>query len=64
MAFLLTNLVRDDQSKKFRWRVNLGVLVKVIPSLAQFPGMGALSHSGDTAFVYGTKSSYVKVRII
>lgn len=61
MQFLLTNLVRDENSKRFRWRINIDVLVKVIPSLAPFPGMGARSNSGDTLFVYGTKSSYVKV---
>ena len=34
LQFLLTNLVRDEETKQFKWRINLDTLLASLPDLA------------------------------
>ncbi len=56
--FLLQNLVR--QPAGWAWRFNLPVLSGSIDALAGFPPDQGLSYAGETMFLYGERSDYVK----
>lgn len=58
--FLLTNLIRADD-KTLKFRVPLSVLGQSLDAMADFPyrDPGAVSFSGPTLFVRGTRSGYV-----
>ncbi|GAQ11545.1 abhydrolase domain-containing protein C22H12.03 [Aspergillus lentulus] len=59
--FLLTNLVRAEDSQKMKFRIPLSVLGPAIPAMADFPFRepGSVTYDGPTLFVRGTKSKYV-----
>ncbi|KAF4175056.1 hypothetical protein CNMCM8694_002036 [Aspergillus lentulus] len=59
--FLLTNLVRAEDSQKMKFRIPLSVLGPAIPAMADFPfrEQGSVTYDGPTLFVRGTKSKYV-----
>lgn len=56
-AFLLQNLVRDDDG--FGWRVNLDVLLKQRQTLTGFPN-NTRPWPGPTLFLHGRESDYVQ----
>ncbi|GFF40430.1 abhydrolase domain-containing protein C22H12.03 [Aspergillus udagawae] len=59
--FLLTNLVRAEDSQKMKFRIPLSVLGPAIPAMADFPFRepGSVTYDGPTLFIRGTKSNYV-----
>jgi len=57
--FLLQNLVKRPQ-EGWQWRFNLPVLSASIDSLAGFPPHPGHSYAGETLFLYGERSDYVK----
>ncbi|GIK02124.1 hypothetical protein Aspvir_006167 [Aspergillus viridinutans] len=59
--FLLTNLVRAEDSQKMKFRIPLSVLGPAIPAMADFHFRepGSVTYDGPTLFVRGTKSNYV-----
>ncbi|MFC0625037.1 alpha/beta fold hydrolase [Kribbella deserti] len=56
-AFLLQNLVLDDEGA--RWRPNLPVIEAAIPDISGWPETTG-RYEGPTLFVYGGKSDYVQ----
>jgi pimeloyl-ACP methyl ester carboxylesterase len=56
-AFLLQNLILDDQGA--RWRPNLEVIEANLPGISGWPDGITGSYDGPTLFVYGGKSDYV-----
>jgi len=56
-AFLLQNLVRQDQG--FTWRANLDALSKAMPALMAFPAGDHDQYRGPTLFLNGVNSNYV-----
>jgi len=57
--FLLTNLV--ESGGEARWRVNLPVLQRALPTLAGFPRLPACTaYPGPTLFVGGANSTYIQ----
>jgi esterase len=57
-AFLLQNLIIDDEGA--RWRLNLPVLEAAMPTIAGWPDDLTGSYDGPTLFVFGGKSDYVR----
>lgn len=57
-AFLLQNLILDDQGA--RWRPNLPVIEAALPAISGWPDEATGSYDGPTLFVYGGKSDYVR----
>jgi pimeloyl-ACP methyl ester carboxylesterase len=58
--FLLTNLIRAEDSQKMKFRIPLSILGPAIPAMADFPFReGSVTYDGPTLFVRGTKSKYV-----
>ncbi|GAA1595384.1 alpha/beta fold hydrolase [Kribbella sancticallisti] len=57
-AFLLQNLILDDQGA--RWRPNLPVIEAALPAISGWPDDATGSYAGPTLFVYGGKSDYVQ----
>ncbi|RHZ72334.1 hypothetical protein CDV55_102550 [Aspergillus turcosus] len=58
--FLLTNLIRAEDSQKMKFRIPLSVLGPAISAMADFPFReGSVTYDGPTLFVRGTKSKYV-----
>jgi esterase len=57
-AFLLQNLILDDQGA--RWRPNLPVIEAALPALSAWPEDVTGSYDGPTLFIYGGKSDYVQ----
>jgi pimeloyl-ACP methyl ester carboxylesterase len=57
-AFLLQNLILDDQGA--RWRPNLPVIEAALPAISGWPDDENGSYDGPTLFVYGGKSDYVQ----
>lgn len=55
--FLLTNLVVSGEEQ--RWRVNLPVLQRALPTLAAFGVPPAACYPGPTLFVGGQNSAYI-----
>ena len=55
-AFLLTNLVRDDDG--YRWRLNLETLREDYDRILGWDGSGV--YTGPALFIAGNKSEYVK----
>jgi pimeloyl-ACP methyl ester carboxylesterase len=57
-AFLLQNLILDDQGA--RWRPNLPVIEAALPAISGWPDDENGSYDGPTLFIYGGKSDYVQ----
>ncbi|XP_043192874.1 protein ABHD11-like isoform X1 [Amphibalanus amphitrite] len=57
--FLLTNLVVDGDGGAARWRVNLPVLQRALPTLAAFSVPPGATYPGPTLFVGGENSAYI-----
>lgn len=57
--FLLQNLV-SDATGGLRWRLNLAVLEKAMPTLLDFPDCEGLIYSAPTLFLGGEKSTYLQ----
>ncbi|TWD75265.1 pimeloyl-ACP methyl ester carboxylesterase [Kribbella amoyensis] len=57
-AFLLQNLILDDQGA--RWRPNLPVIEAALGDISGWPDGVTGSYDGPTLFVYGGKSDYVQ----
>lgn len=57
-AFLLQNLVRQDQG--FSWRPNLDALASAMPALMSFPKERRDHFAGPALFLAGAESNYVK----
>jgi esterase len=58
-AFLLQNLILDDQGA--RWRPNLPVIEASLPLISGWPSDAeGLTYDGPTLFIYGGKSDYVQ----
>ncbi|HEU4947837.1 MAG TPA: alpha/beta fold hydrolase [Kribbella sp.] len=57
-AFLLQNLILDDQGA--RWRPNLPVIEASLPAISGWPDDATGSYDGPTLFVYGGKSDHVR----
>ncbi|MDX6280862.1 MAG: esterase [Kribbellaceae bacterium] len=57
-AFLLQNLILDDQGA--RWKPNLPVIEAALPAISGWPEDEEGSYDGPTLFVYGGKSDYVQ----
>lgn len=57
--FLLTNLVQESENK-FRWKVNLPVFVKEVSNLGINPLTDKDQFIGNTLFILGGKSDFVK----
>jgi pimeloyl-ACP methyl ester carboxylesterase len=57
-AFLLQNLILDDQGA--RWRPNLPVIEAALPAISGWPSVEGLRYEGPTLFIYGGKSGYVQ----
>jgi len=58
-AFLLQNLILDDQGA--RWRPNLPVIEAALPAISGWPEDENGSYAGPTLFVFGGKSDYVQL---
>jgi pimeloyl-ACP methyl ester carboxylesterase len=58
--YLLQNLLK--QANGWQWRFNLPVLKQSIETLAGFPGELGRSFAGETLFIYGERSDYVKAQ--
>lgn len=58
-AFLLQNLILDDQGA--RWRPNLPVIEAALPAISGWPDDATGTYDGPTLFVYGGKSDYVRL---
>ncbi|MGJ3243852.1 MAG: alpha/beta fold hydrolase [Opitutales bacterium] len=58
--FLLTNLQRDKREGGFRWQVNLPVLRKQLPHLADNPLGDEDRFPGPTLFIRGDKSDFIE----
>jgi pimeloyl-ACP methyl ester carboxylesterase len=58
--FLLQNLVGSQGA--FRWRLNLPILLRDMKKILSFPTseLDGLTNSGDTLFIYGEQSNYLK----
>jgi len=56
-AFLLQNLVLDDEGA--RWRPNLPVIEAALPAISGWPDISG-RYDGPTLFLYGGKSDYVR----
>jgi esterase len=57
-AFLLQNLVLDDQGA--RWRPNLAAIEAALPGISGWPDdLAGRSYQGPTLFVFGGRSRYV-----
>lgn len=58
--FLITNLAKTDDGS-FKWRINLETLEKCfLEGIAKFPNVENMKFEGDTLFIAGTKSDYLK----
>jgi hypothetical protein len=58
--FLLTNLVQDNTTGSFRWRMNLQSLARNFqPHLAAFPSVEA-TYDGPSYFIGGGRSDYLR----
>jgi esterase len=56
--YLLQNLVKRPGG--WSWRFNLAVLRKAISALTGFPDPGGQTFAGDTLFIHGERSDYVR----
>lgn len=59
--FLLTNLMRDSETGKQRWRIPIKILANALDNMADFPFKDPeeVRYKGPTLMVRGTKSPYV-----
>lgn len=58
--FLITNLAKTE-SGEFKWRINLDTLEKCFQEgIAKFPNVEGLKFEGETLFIGGTKSDYLR----
>jgi pimeloyl-ACP methyl ester carboxylesterase len=58
-AFLLQNLVLDDDGA--RWRLNLPVIERFVPEISGFPEIATgRAYPGPTLFIGGAASSYIR----
>lgn len=58
--FLITNLVKNEDGS-FKWRINLETLEKCfMEGIAKFPNVENMKFEGETLFIGGTKSDYLK----
>ncbi len=56
--------MRDDSTKRFKWRINLSALRNALPSIRNFVDDSyvddaSLRYGGPTLFIGGTKSRYI-----
>lgn len=58
--FLLTNLVRDPVSRRFRWMVNIPVLLREMPELIGNPLASDDRFEGPTLFLKGAQSTFIE----
>lgn len=57
--FLITNLAKTE-SGEFKWRINLETLENCFPEIAKFPNVDNHKFEGQTLFIAGTKSDYLR----
>ena len=57
-SYLLQNLMKEESG--WRWRLNLESLKRGMPELSAFPSVEQTEYLGDSLFVYGGNSPYVK----
>lgn len=57
--FLLTNLIRDKESKAFLWAVNLPVLTAFLPHIMQNSLESGDKYLGPVLFLKGEKSDFI-----
>lgn len=57
-SYLLQNLVKEDDG--WRWRINVAALERGMPALSAFSEAGDARYLGDSLFVYGGNSPYVR----
>ena len=57
-SYMLQNLVKEESG--WRWRLNLAALQQGMAELSAFPDVGQAEYLGDSLFVYGGNSPYVK----
>lgn len=60
--FLLTNLVRDDATRAFKWQVNLEALHASLPHIRQNSLLATDRYNGPTLLVRGGKSNFIDDR--
>jgi pimeloyl-ACP methyl ester carboxylesterase len=58
--FLLTNLVHDKSTGKFRWKIHLDGLRANLPQLRSFPVDPSKIYHGPTLFLAGEHSDYIR----
>lgn len=58
--FLITNLAKTETGE-FKWRINLETLNECFhEGIANFPDVQSLKYEGETLFIGGTKSDYLR----
>ena len=57
-SYMLQNLIREEQG--WRWRLNLATLERGMAELSAFPPAEQAEYLGESLFVYGGNSPYVK----
>lgn len=58
--FLITNLAKSENGS-FKWRINLETLDKCFQEgIAKFPNVDDMKFEGETLFIGGTKSDYLR----
>jgi pimeloyl-ACP methyl ester carboxylesterase len=57
--FLLTNLVRDKATGRFRWQCNLDTLIREVGQLARNPLEPGFCYPGPTLLITGALSDFV-----
>lgn len=58
--FLITNLMKAEDGS-FKWRINLETLEKCFyEGIAKFPNVENMKFEGETLFIGGTKSDYLR----
>lgn len=60
--FLLTNLIRDQETGKYNFRIPVQILSNALDEMAAFPykESDSVKFEGPAMFIRGTQSSYVK----
>jgi len=60
--FLLTNLVRDEKTRQFKWQINLEALHASLPHIRQNSLLETDRYEGPTLLVRGGKSDFIDDR--